>query len=224
MRTIYAIRHGQARFGTDDYDRLSPLGIAQAERLGGYLHRAGVRFDAVYTGTHLRQQETAAAVAGQMPGTGPAIPLAAFDEFNADAILALCDRRAGSATAAFDSPEAFRTAMEAAVAEAITAPDRLAPEDRLDGFVERVRMGIDRIAADTPAEASIAVFTSGGTLSAFMQIALGLGLSVTVQLPWHIVNTAVSVFLHDGRRLMLKSFNNAAHLEHAGERSLYTLL
>jgi len=26
MATIYVIRHGQASFGADDYDKLSPLG------------------------------------------------------------------------------------------------------------------------------------------------------------------------------------------------------
>ncbi len=35
MGTLYLVRHGQASFGSDDYDRLSPLGQRQSQRLGG---------------------------------------------------------------------------------------------------------------------------------------------------------------------------------------------
>ena len=37
MGTLYLVRHGQASFGADDYDQLSPLGRQQAVRLGEYL-------------------------------------------------------------------------------------------------------------------------------------------------------------------------------------------
>ena len=37
MGTLYLVRHGQASFGADDYDQLSPLGQQQAVRLGEYL-------------------------------------------------------------------------------------------------------------------------------------------------------------------------------------------
>jgi broad specificity phosphatase PhoE len=36
MREIYVVRHGQASFGTDDYDRLTEIGFAQARLLGAY--------------------------------------------------------------------------------------------------------------------------------------------------------------------------------------------
>jgi broad specificity phosphatase PhoE len=59
MATIYLIRHGQASFGTEDYDRLSALGTRQAEVLGEYLRDHGIAFDAVYSGDLQRQRETA---------------------------------------------------------------------------------------------------------------------------------------------------------------------
>ena len=36
MGTLYLVRHGQASFGADDYDVLSPAGHEQAVRLGEY--------------------------------------------------------------------------------------------------------------------------------------------------------------------------------------------
>lgn len=231
MTLIYAIRHGQARFGSSDYDRLSAVGIEQSERLGKYLHETGIRFDAVYAGSHRRQTETAAAVAGQMPGAPETVTMAAFDEFNSGAILALIGdaRRAPekpprAATEAFQSRAAFRSAMETAIAVAIETPERLAPEYRLDHLVDRVGEGIARIVSNAPEDDRLAVFTSGGTLSVFMQIALGLSMTETVRLPWQILNTAVSVFIHNGARMDLRAFNTTAHLDCDGRQHLYTLL
>jgi broad specificity phosphatase PhoE len=59
MAIIYLIRHGQASFGAEDYDRLSELGRRQSQVLGEYFRGAGVVFDAVYSGDLLRQRETA---------------------------------------------------------------------------------------------------------------------------------------------------------------------
>ncbi|EPM78754.1 hypothetical protein A249_34210, partial [Pseudomonas syringae pv. actinidiae ICMP 18804] len=41
MGSIYLIRHGQASFGADDYDVLSPVGIRQSRVLGAHLAGLG---------------------------------------------------------------------------------------------------------------------------------------------------------------------------------------
>ena len=58
MGTLYLVRHGQASFGADDYDVLSPRGHQQAVRLGEYWRARGMAFDAVMTGTLRRHTET----------------------------------------------------------------------------------------------------------------------------------------------------------------------
>ncbi|MDB5743488.1 MAG: Phosphoglycerate mutase [Polaromonas sp.] len=62
MGTLYLVRHGQASFGADDYDVLSPLGRQQSVRLGAYFQYRGVRFEAALTGTLNRQLQTFAAI------------------------------------------------------------------------------------------------------------------------------------------------------------------
>lgn len=58
MSQIYLIRHAQA--GTrDNYDQLSDLGQRQAQLLGEYLAAHRVCPDAVFTGSMLRQKQTA---------------------------------------------------------------------------------------------------------------------------------------------------------------------
>ena len=59
MGVIHVVRHGQAAFGTEHYDRLTEIGFAQARLLGDYFSRRNIRFDAVFTGTLRRQTETA---------------------------------------------------------------------------------------------------------------------------------------------------------------------
>ena len=58
MGSIFLIRHGQASFGADDYDVLSPVGIRQSEALGDHLAQLGLRLDRCIAGDLRRQQDT----------------------------------------------------------------------------------------------------------------------------------------------------------------------
>lgn len=62
MSELFLVRHGQARFFTEDYDRLSDLGLGQAEALGHAWLEQGIRPDHVWTETLKRQIGTAQTV------------------------------------------------------------------------------------------------------------------------------------------------------------------
>src|SRR5580692_8072986 len=90
MGSIYLVRHAQASFGTDDYDRLTEHGFTQARLLGAYFGLRNIRFDAVYTGTLRRHAETVQGIvegrdAGAWPG---AERVPGLDEYNPEAIVA----------------------------------------------------------------------------------------------------------------------------------------
>ena len=87
MATVYLIRHGQASFGSDDYDRLSELGCRQAVVLGEYLEQCGIVFDAVYSGELLRQRDTAELACERQPGELNLHIDARFNEIDNDAQL-----------------------------------------------------------------------------------------------------------------------------------------
>ena len=61
MAQFYLVRHGQASFGSDNYDQLSPLGHQQARWLGEYFAERDMQFDGLITGDLVRHQETGAA-------------------------------------------------------------------------------------------------------------------------------------------------------------------
>ena len=69
MGHLTLVRHGQASFGADDYDQLSPLGQRQSIRLGEYWREVQSRastaqaqdilnFDAVLMGSLKRHRQT----------------------------------------------------------------------------------------------------------------------------------------------------------------------
>ena len=94
MGAIHLVRHGQASFGTGDYDRLSGLGHEQARLAGEDMAARGVRPDVVIHGGMRRQRETAE---GLVAGAGWDCPVELdprWAEYDADAVLAAA-REAG---------------------------------------------------------------------------------------------------------------------------------
>src|SRR5512136_2455389 len=91
MSMIYMIRHGQASFGKEDYDRLSPLGKRQARILAQHLLDTGFQPDAVYSGTMARQTATAEEVLDLYRAAHRSVPrlemLSAFNEYDSAAIV-----------------------------------------------------------------------------------------------------------------------------------------
>ena len=60
MAELWLVRHAQASFGTDDYDRLSELGHRQSRWLGQWFADRDIVFDRVVTGSLRRHRETLA--------------------------------------------------------------------------------------------------------------------------------------------------------------------
>ncbi len=61
MGILYMIRHGQASFGSANYDLLSETGVLQSRILAEYLLTVGLTPDALYSGAMERQKDTAGA-------------------------------------------------------------------------------------------------------------------------------------------------------------------
>ena len=91
MSMIYLIRHGQASFGHDNYDKLSTLGVRQSRILARHLFDTGFRPDAVYSGAMDRQTATAEEVRSFFAEHGRPLPdlerVSGFDEYDTTAIV-----------------------------------------------------------------------------------------------------------------------------------------
>lgn len=91
MSKLVLVRHGQASFFSDHYDKLSEMGERQARALAEYWLRSGVEFDESFTGTLSRQTRTEEVVAETYRAAGKAWPkvevLPGLDEYPADEII-----------------------------------------------------------------------------------------------------------------------------------------
>ena len=90
--SLLLVRHGQARAGTDDYDRLSERGVEQARLLGRCLANSGHAIEGVIVGGMRRHRQTLDAISDGLADAGaPALPDAeldsALDEFDHHAVF-----------------------------------------------------------------------------------------------------------------------------------------
>jgi broad specificity phosphatase PhoE len=81
------------------------------------------------------------------------------------------------------------------------------------GFVERVQAGLHRILDKADKTHKIAVFTSGGTITALLHLITQMPARQAFELNWQIVNTSLNQLKFRGREVALASFNSHAHLQ-----------
>lgn len=225
MSILYLVRHGQASFGTPDYDRLSSLGVRQVELLRDHLTALDDAPHALYSGSLKRQQHTARIIAG---GTADAITtLPAFDEYSAGALI-----RAHAAQTGVSLPEpggdvpidprAFQRRLE--LVGALWAEGALdAPGiETWKEFSGRVADGLRSLMAREGRSRRVYVSTSAGVIGAAVGALLGLAPREAIKLSWSVHNSSVTRIQYDGARTSLLSFNAAPHLEHPDRRSMLT--
>ena len=222
MGSLLLIRHGQASFAADDYDQLSPLGEAQARRLGAHLARG--RIDALYSGPRKRQLDTARGARAAAEQAGARWPEIAvideLDEFPFEQVLKIgmrevLDERA-RAQPIVDPKGGFSGAFHEVMTRWMTG--RLAGDfERWPDFAARVGRGLDEVLAAEAASGErgrrAVVVTSGGPIAVALRRALDLSDAHTLRLQAVIANASVSELKHRPGEITLTAFNFVHHLE-----------
>lgn len=231
MGTLYLVRHGQASFLQQNYDKLSPVGEAQSRLLGEYWSRHGVIFDRVCVGPRARQKDTVELVRAAYQAATLAFPvplvLPEFDEYSGEAVLkhgltelletdsAIRDLHSMFVSSANDTElhanfqRLYAAIIGGWVRGAFTVPD----VETWTEFSERVNSGFTKFLSAGARGERVAIFTSGGPVAIAMQRALHLAPEDTLELTWMSRNSAWSEFLYSARRFTLSSFNIHAHIE-----------
>jgi broad specificity phosphatase PhoE len=227
MGVIYVVRHGQAAFGTEHYDRLTEIGFAQARLLGAYFSLRRVHFDAVFTGTLRRQGETAQGILEGLLGPAPLKEtFPALDEYHPEAILTAFTGETPvlSAGAARRDPvvvrEHFRVLRDALLA---WAEDRTQPQGMpvWQAFQEGAVAALVEARQRFP-DGNVLVVSSGGPIAAIVAAALKAPPATAVELNLRIRNTALTEFASTPRRHHLVSFNGLPHLDTNPDSTLTT--
>jgi len=226
MGSIYLIRHGQASFGAENYDVLSPVGFQQSAALGDYLDQMGIRFDRCVSGELNRQQDTARATLQRMTSPlenpVPAIQIdAAFNEFRADEVIRahMDDLLAVEPGAiqvfsnAANHRAEFQRLFKYVIQRWVSGDHEKQGLESWQSYVNRVQAGLSRLLEQARKKDHIAVFTSGGTITALLQLIVGVPPIKAFELNWQIVNTSISRLKFRDQDVALASFNSHAHLE-----------
>jgi len=220
MGTIYLVRHGQAAYGTEDYDRLTETGFAQARLLGKYFGLRQIRFDGVYVGELRRHAETLQGILEGYPVASD-IPrperCAGLNEYSADAlVLAHTGSRPEPDPAAARRDtclvrERFRVLKHALLAWAeggiqpVGMPAWQAFQDAVVATLVEARQRFP--------EGNVLMISSGGPISAAVAAALRAPAQTAVELNLRMRNSSVTEFASSARRHALVCFNALPHLD-----------
>ena len=225
MGSIYLVRHGQASFGTDDYDRLSPLGQQQSRRLGEYFKSRSVRFEAALTGTLKRQQQTLAAICegmdtgfhsqdGGQPAAG-ALPHQAWpglNEFNGTALIAEVHSQplTGSGSQAL-SVQQFFDLLRLGMRQWMLGQSRPPGMPSHEEFVAGINSAFDHVRSNC--QGDVLLVSSGGPIGAAVGHVMGASVEATIDLTMGLHNSSVTEFAFPPARHQLVTFNTLPHLD-----------
>lgn len=223
MSEIYFVRHGQASFGSDNYDQLSDKGHRQARLLGEYFRERGMHFDHILTGNMVRHRETAEGICAGLGVADPSFEV--FEELNE-----------------FD----FHAILRAYLAQ---FPDQALPEKpAVADFFKRLRKGImlwsrselegelpetwacfegrvQRMREDVMARCAgkrVLAVSSGGAIAMLMRQLLKAPSETMIELNLQTRNTALIQCVFNARSMRLSSFNSVPHLDHPEHAELIT--
>lgn len=211
MPVIHLVRHGQASFGSDDYDVLSPTGAQQAALAGRELVRRGVRTPVYGSGTLSRQRDTAAIVAEQFGVTAPELIVdPRWNEFDAHALVA---RSLGIDEIPTEMTSAqFQVHLDKAFIAWVEGSDGTWTE-----FSDGVIGALADFAAQVPAGSDGIVATSAGVTATVVGRLLETSPDSIITLNKVSINASITTVLSGARGLTLLTFNDHAHvLGHEG--------
>lgn len=237
MAVIYLIRHAQASFGDEDYDRLSPVGERQSHILGRHFQRVAPKLSALCSGGMKRQDHTAELIRESMGDERPPLHTRPeFAEYDHEALFraylpAFFETSAENAPKTVGELLADNRQLERALRFVLRAwMENLAhegpPVETWVEFCRRVSGGIDDLLHANGPRARIGVITSGGAITALLRSVLGLSNKRTLGVTLSIYNASVTQLYCPGEgRLsdaLMLGYNNITHLEMMADRDLIT--
>lgn len=205
MPVLHLVRHGQASYGSDDYDNLSEMGRAQAEAVGRELVRRSLRTPVAACGSLRRQRDTALLALAAAGLDVTPMPDCRWDEYD---MVQIVKRHVPAGTLPHDGTSRdFQRVLDLALA-GWAAGDT----DGWSAWVQGAQAALAEVAASLHSQQDGVVFTSGGVLAALTAALIGAPVESMVALNRVAVNGAITTVLVGGRGTTLLTFNDHAFL------------
>ncbi len=211
MGTLYLVRHGQASFGADDYDVLSPLGHQQAVRLGEYFKSKGLVFDAALTGTLQRQISTHEGICQGMGISPQRLQWPGLNEYDSHAVIATVHAaKLEKPTTPEQYRQYFRLLKDGLTQwmNGVASPQGM---PSYGDFVLGVTSALDHVRKTH--DGNVLLVYSGGPIATAVGHVLGCPPEATIELNLRIRNSSVTEFAFTPKRHMLVTYNTLPHLD-----------
>jgi len=222
MSILYLVRHGQASFAAENYDRLSELGRRQSVWLGEYFAERGIVFSRAVCGTLERQRQTARDILDTMGSALTAAEHPGWNEYSGEALYkAYLGDEWANARATGDVRSVYRT-IKAALAA--WSQDRLPgplPET-WSGFGERIAAAMQSACAGLSDDDYVLAATSGGAIGRGVADLLQAPAQTAIELNLQFRNSGFCEIFFSPRSMRLVSFNCVPHLERPDRRKAIT--
>jgi broad specificity phosphatase PhoE len=230
VSVIYLIRHGQASFGTDNYDQLSAVGREQSAILGSYFATLGEPIDRIYTGTLARQRVTAQLIADALGHHAPPLTVEpAFDEYDSESIL---NAFASSLTPAqreqagwpglHSDRRRFQFFLERAARAWVDGQTQAEGMLPWRTFHSRIVGAIETLMRTQGRSKTLLISTSGGVIGTIVAHVLGCANHLGIELNWAVHNASITRLIYSADKVSLSMFNGLPHLDQEGRRQLIT--
>ncbi|MCV6583917.1 MAG: histidine phosphatase family protein [Marinibacterium sp.] len=206
MGELLVIRHGQAAFGSDNYDRLSDLGRRQAALAGDMLRQMGWVPDLCVTGTLTRQIDTATGM-----GFAPDETHGGFNEYDFHDLLRARFGGEIPHDVRADRKTHFRTLRDTVLAW--QSGDLNGTSETYQGFAGRVEAA--RASACRSGLERVLVVSSGGVIGQLAARAVQAPDAMMMTLNLQVKNTSFSRFVFTDKRFFLSEFNATPQFAHA---------
>jgi len=224
LKEIYLVRHGQASFGADNYDKLSPLGHQQAIWLGQYYQERNINFDRVIAGDLVRQLETATGLCqGLGRSTDDLEVVPALNECNFGGLVdSYLERFPDQITADLKSDKSFYFKTLKKAVHLWRLGELQSPgNETWQSFYDRVAEVLTLLKESADGE-RLLVVSSGGTMAMAVTQILNAAPETMFELNLQIKNTSVVHLFGSSNSLRLSSFNHLPHLDREGRSEAVT--
>jgi broad specificity phosphatase PhoE len=220
MANLLIIRHGQASFGADNYDQLSPLGQRQADLTGEFLCQMGTRFSAAYSGDLSRQRETGQRVLDRLEEAPDLVIDPRLNEVQTDEqidvmmpILIERDPRFADLVAAMNTDtKSFQKIIETVFNYWVSPECDIGGIQSWADYSGGVVSAFESAMASAESGTDTAIFTSGGTIATMVGQVLKLTSDRVYEFYEPVFNCSITRIIFNSRKCSLSTFNDVGHL------------
>jgi broad specificity phosphatase PhoE len=211
------VRHAQASFGAENYDKLSELGLKQSTYIPSHFSDDPTVRRILYRGDMLRHKETADY---SFSGMTPVIN-AGLNEFDHMNVLTVYQPDINNKEKMMEiimnqkDPKQFvEDEFKNAILRWMNEEGTSSYTETYQHFRSRVLDSIQDIiaAARRDRQKEVIAVTSGGVISLYMTLLMDMPQIKMIEMNQHIANTSVTSLLFNDKKITLSYYNNYSHL------------